>query len=243
MASVRELSDPYGNFMLAPRHGPAVCEVCLNLTDGFARCYACTHLEHRLDVVLPISYSVAAGQLHHALRGYKRFEGEVARRLGLQLAAVMWRFLDVHERCIARAARIAGFDLVTTVPSGDRELDVRRRHPLAWLIGEVVGPTRDRYRPLLLRSEAPVERRAFSDAKFVARERLEGRSVLLVDDTWTTGASAQSAAAALRSAGAERVAAVVIGRHINAGWHDNARRLRAMETPFDWQHCALCARE
>jgi hypothetical protein len=35
-----------------------------------------------------------------------------------------------------------------------------------------------------------------------------------LDDTWTTGASAQSAAAALRLAGAQSVAVIVLGRHL-----------------------------
>jgi orotate phosphoribosyltransferase len=65
--------------------------------------------------------------------------------------------------------------------------------------------------------------------------------VLLIDDTWTTGANAQSAAAALKSAGAGPVAAVVIGRHLNREWHENDRRLRGITRPFDWSHCALCA--
>jgi orotate phosphoribosyltransferase len=40
-------------------------------------------------------------------------------------------------------------------------------------------------------------------------------AVLLIDDTWTTGGNAQSAALALRAAGAAKVAAVVIGRHFD----------------------------
>jgi hypothetical protein len=39
--------------------------------------------------------------------------------------------------------------------------------------------------------------------------------VLVVDDTWVSGGSAQSVAAALKLAGARRVAVVVLGRHVN----------------------------
>jgi hypothetical protein len=39
--------------------------------------------------------------------------------------------------------------------------------------------------------------------------------VLVVDDTWVSGGSAQSTAAALKLAGARRVAVVVLGRHVN----------------------------
>jgi hypothetical protein len=39
--------------------------------------------------------------------------------------------------------------------------------------------------------------------------------VLLADDTWVSGGSAQSAAVALKLAGAARVAIVVLGRHLD----------------------------
>ncbi len=42
-----------------------------------------------------------------------------------------------------------------------------------------------------------------------------GADVLVVDDTWVSGGSAQSASVALKLAGARRVAIVVIGRHVN----------------------------
>jgi predicted amidophosphoribosyltransferase len=239
MPTVAELTELYTNFMLSPRAGPDVCRTCFNFTRGYDRCYACAHNAEWLDVVAPISYSVAREQLHHALAKYKRLTGEVARRLGVELAAVLWRFLADHERCVARAAGAAKFELVTTVPSGDRERD--EPHPLRWMVGEVVGPTRERHERLLRRSSAEVSAREFNATKYEAGRPLSGEPVLLIDDTWTTGANAQSAAAALKSAGAGPVAAVVIGRHLNREWHENDRRLRGIMRPFDWSHCALCA--
>jgi orotate phosphoribosyltransferase len=47
------------------------------------------------------------------------------------------------------------------------------------------------------------------------RTPVTGADVLVVDDTWVSGGSAQSAAAALKAAGARRVAIVVLGRHVN----------------------------
>jgi hypothetical protein len=238
--SVRELSAPYENFMLGPRRGPDVCDRCFNLTDGYGRCYACAHCEGVLDAVAPISYSVAHEQLHHALAAYKRLSGAVADRLRLQLAAVIWRHLALHESCIARAAGIDGsFELITTVPSGEAERD--QSHPLRWIVGEVVVPTRDRYERLTRRSPVAVAPRTFNPGKFTALRSLKAESVLLIDDTWTTGANAQSAAAALKSAGAGVVAILVVGRHVNREWRDNERRLKALRSPFDWTICALCA--
>ena len=239
MPSVRELTALYENVMLGPRRGSGVCGTCFNFTDGYARCYACDHGRLVLDAVAPISYSVAREQLHHALASYKRLDGDVARRLGASLAAIVWRFLAEHERCLAQAAGTDRFELVTTVPSGDRSRD--ERHPLRWIVGELVAPTRVRYERLLWRSEVDVPQRSFSAKKFAAPTPIDGRSVLLIDDTWTTGASAQSAAAALKTAGAGPVAAVVIGRHLNREWHENDKRIRGIARPFDWSKCALCA--
>jgi predicted amidophosphoribosyltransferase len=237
--SVRELSALYENVLLGPRPGPDVCCTCFNFTAGYEQCYGCAHCHPVLDAVAPISYSIASEQLHHALASYKRLNGDVAGRLAATLAAILWRFLAEHEDCIARAAGTNRFDLVTTVPSSDRTRD--ERHPLRTIVGDLVGPTRDRHRRLLLRTEADVPPRTFSEMKFNANTSLQGAAVLLIDDTWTTGASAHSAAAALKAAGAGPTASVVIGRHLNREWHENDRRLRGIAQPFDWSRCALCA--
>jgi hypothetical protein len=237
MATVRELSAPYANFMLVPQRAPGVCTRCFNLTDGYEYCYACTRQDAVLDAMTAISYSVGHEQLHHALATYKRWRGEAARRLTVQLAAVLWRYLDTHEPCLASAAGVRDFPVVTTVPSGEIARD--GQHPLRWMVGDAIGITRGRYTPLLRRSSSVVAPRSFSLDRYVAEDSLSGEPVLLIDDTWTTGASAQSAAATLKAAGAGVVAAVVIGRHVNREWHENDRRLRALP-PFDWNRCALC---
>jgi hypothetical protein len=192
-----------------------------------------------LDAVAPISYSPAHEQLHHVLASYKRSSGDVPRRFVAELAAILWRYLADHEACVANSAGTPGFTIVTTVPSGDRERD--ERHPLRRIVGELVGPTRDRHERLLRRSATELATRAFSPSRYEALRRLEGEAVLLIDDTWTTGTNAQSAAAALKAAGSGPVAAVVIGRHVNRGWHENDCRLQAISLPFRWDQCALCA--
>jgi hypothetical protein len=238
MPTVAELSAPYGNFMLGPRRGPDVCSACFNLTDGYGRCYACVHGGRRLDAMAPISYSVAGEQLHHALASYKRLSGAGARQFALGLAAVLWRHLVGHERCLAGALGTDAFALVTTVPSSQPGRP--ETHPLHRLVAELVGPARERYVRVLERSDVPADPHQFRDDKYSCRHDLAGRSVLLLDDTWTTGANAQSAAAALKAAGAGRVGALVIGRFVNRGWRHNDRHLRSLAQPFDWNRCALC---
>ena len=238
MAPGASLTAVYESFLLTPQPGPAVCTTCFNLTEGYDRCFACSQYEPALAAMVPISYSVGHEQLHDALASYKRTEGAAARLRGIELSAALWRFLDRHEACLAHAAGMPGFEVVTTVPSGDQTRD--QDHPLRWIVGQLVASTRARYERLLRRSTVEVSSREFSAQKYWASRLLHGETVLLIDDTWTTGASAQGAAAALMEAGAEAVAGLVIGRHVNREWGHNDERLRALPR-FDWERCALCA--
>lgn len=238
MSSVEELSAAYANFMLRPQPGPAVCAHCFDLTDGGTRCRHCAHGAAFADAMAAVSYSIGGEQLHHALAGYKRYSGTPGRYFIASLAAVLWRHLDDHEACLARAAGVDAFDLVTTVPSSDATRDAT--HRLHGLVGQLVTPVRPRYARLLRRTDTAVTPHRFHPERYAATADLRTRTVLLIDDTWTTGANAQSAAAALKAAGAERVAALVIGRYVNREWAHNDRQLRRLPLPFDWGRCALC---
>lgn len=240
MPRMTELSASYANFMLGPRPGPGVCSGCLDLLGEDVRCPHCASETPWLDAMAAVSYSVGGEQLHHALRAYKGCFAEPARHFSVGLAAVLWRHLSDHEGCLARGAGVGGFELVTAVPSSDAGRDAT--HPLHRLAGDLVVPLRARYERLLRRTDVAVEAHRFNPTKFEAVAEVRGRTVLLIDDTWTTGANARSAAAALKAAGAERVAALVIGRYVNRSWRANDRQLRALPRPFDWSRCALCDR-
>lgn len=158
----------------------------------------------------------------------------------MDLAAVLWRFLARHEPCVARAAGVADFQLVTTVPSGSSARDEARRN-LRRIVGELCGATRSRYERLLVPTDRGVDERDFDPDRYRAVRSLDGENILLIDDTWTTGRSAQSAAYALKQAGAGVVAFVVIGRHINLDFGDNERLVKQLPAPFDWDDCAIHA--
>ena len=132
------------------------------------------------------------------------------RRLAESAAAV------VVERLPAPAAA-----LVTFVPAdGDRRLQ-RGHHPAARL-GEALAASWELpCEPRLLRTQSSirqrgltlVERRRNVAGAFRAEAGVEG-SVLLVDDVYTSGATASAAASALRAAGARRVEVVTFARAI-----------------------------
>ena len=228
-------------YLWQPQPGPDICRNCFNITaPGFDRCFACAATEQRLDAIVPISYCVSHGPLHHDLLDYKLRAEPCVPFLTARLAAVLTRFLANHERCIAGQAGVARFDLVTTVPSSDRQRD--QHHPLRLIVGELVPQVHSRYVRALQRTELELPARSYNPRRFEATVDLTGRSVLLIDDTWTTGSSAQSAAAALKRAGAQSVAAVAIGRYINGGWQDAANRLIQPDHAFDFGTCTVCAK-
>lgn len=248
MPRVGELSALYETFMVSPRHGPGVCRTCLTFTDPwdgragrpYPQCYPCASTQPWLDDAVPISYSVAGEQLHHSLVSYKRLTGRIATQIRTELAAVLWRYLEAHEPCIARHLGIDRFPCVTTVPSG--RLGPDDGHPLRQIVGELCGHTKDRFEPLLVRSdESSAGEHDFDARRFEPTRAVPHQPVLLIDDTWTTGASAQSAAAALKRAGASQVAAVVIGRHLKRDWRENGARLDQLRQRFDWDICLHCA--
>jgi hypothetical protein len=178
--------------------------------------------------------------LHGALRDYKRGPLVVARRLRVALSALLWRFLHRHERCLAVTAGTGCFDRVCVVPSG-RQLSCSR-HPLGRVVG-AIDALAGRFDPTLLQPAGDAgARRRFDPQRFRCPHRLDGQSVLLVDDTWTTGASAQSAAAALKLAGSGAVGVLVIGRHIHAEYASNQRWLARLSPHFDWERCGRCSR-
>lgn len=187
---------------------------------GFARCYQCDVAHTRYggllaDVVAPVAYAVKGGQLAADLWRYKSDAvgaGEAAARLRAMLAG----FLRVHGGQVWRAAGMtASPGQAAVVPSGQGRLGA---HPLARLAAPCVDL------PMLRLSCAPgaaPRGRGLGHGDGIATGRLTvvgpvaGADVLLVDDTWVSGGSAQSAAAALKAAGARRVALVVLGRHLD----------------------------
>jgi predicted amidophosphoribosyltransferase len=222
--------------LLAPRQGVGVCQICFNLIGpGRAYCRACNAMENNLDVLAPISYSVSGGRLHREIAAYKRDAEPFVRHAVSDLAAMLERFLSAHELCVGRGER---FDVVTTVPSSDPWRD--QYHQLRRIVAELVPAVSARHQRLLVPSGIAAEPRSFDSRRYQAVESLSGQRVLLIDDMWTTGASAQSAAAVLLDARASYIAGVVIGRHLNREYADNQARLTQLEGAFSWARCVVC---
>ena len=131
-------------------------------------------------------------------------------------------------RWLERAGRdlIQDADVIVPVPLHPRRLWSRRYNQAAELARALSVRCEKSYEPLLLRRNRATESQgAMPSAKARKRNvdgafgvpraggaRLAGKSVLLVDDVLTTGATLDACAVALKKAGAARVAVLALAR-------------------------------
>jgi hypothetical protein len=208
------------------------------------RCWSCTEtirgVSNPLTLVVPISLYRVGGQLHTVLKDYKRSPSARVRDRHLwQVGAILHRFVWGHRDHIAAAAD-GYWDTVTTVPSKSDRDSV---HPLvkAIMLGE---PLRDEYMHMLECADlSRIGRAQSSDDGFLALPLAAGRRVLLVDDTFTSGATFQSAASALTLGGATVIAGLIIGRVIDMSNDDHPEHQELWEqqrqVPFSFDTCCL----
>lgn len=212
--------------------GCRTCRICRGpVLRGYALCYQCDQARQvagglLADAVAPVAYAVKGGDLARDLWRYKSETGgadESASRLRELLSA----FLDEHGASVWRAAGMAGGpDALAVVPSGQGRPGA---HPLLGIAGPVTGLP---VVPLSVRPGCAAHGRYVSTGWLRVDGRAPGGAdLLLADDSWVSGASAQSAAAALKLAGAARVATVVIGRHIDPADPRSAELVRALASP------------
>jgi predicted amidophosphoribosyltransferase len=241
--TVVDFTDPYiGMLTPPPPVGDGVCDICHGAPNpGWTRCRSCTQtmrqVTHPTHLVVPISLYEVPGQLHHVLRKYKDgYTEEIRAQLRPRVASLLWRFLSTHGEHITEAAG-SNWDLITSVPSsGQRD----GQHPLERAIA-LVRPLAEQHEVLLERGPGALNHNQASDDGYTVIRNVEGENILVVDDTFTSGARIQSAASALSLAGANVVAAVPIGRVINPAFSDATRELwaAACARGFDFEVCAL----
>jgi hypothetical protein len=194
--------------------GPECCQVCRGpVPGGYRSCFHCA-LHRRsapgllADAVVPLSYSVTGTEYARKIRFYKT---AVSERDGMCVALrlLLLVFLHDHGRCLWARAGVAAPSHLAVVPSGAGRPGV---HPLQALAEPYLGLP---WAGLTASTDEPVQPRELSIGRYRAAGPLHGATILLLDDTWASGSSAQSAAAALKLAGASSVVTLVLGRHVN----------------------------
>lgn len=212
------------------------CATCFGPAGpGHRRCYQCEQhwtlaAGQLADVVVPIAYAVRGGPLAVDLWRYKN-SGYTAAGAARDMArdrlrTMLLGFLRDHGGCVWRAAGMShGPDLWAVVPTGRGR---GSEHPLTAIAAPHLRPPRVAF---AARSGQADRGRDLDPEWLGVRTPVRGRSVLLLEDTWVTGSSAQSAAVALKLAGAGRVAVVVLGRHLDPADPRVVRVLRWVPKP------------
>jgi predicted amidophosphoribosyltransferase len=228
-----------------PPAGPCVCTVCHSgPNDGFAVCHSCdltmSQVRNPTNKVVPITFYETGKQVWHLLRYYKDGHGQAARHLSIRVAATLAEFTRHHWQCLLGLGG-GDFTLITSVPSTRMRVPVEDQ-PLTKVI-KMVSRLRRLHAPVLMRGDAIVAHRQANDAAFTVTRDLAGHRILLVDDTFTSGARIQSAASALRNANATDVTALVVGRVLDPTHNANCQRIweHSKAREFSFLRCCLCA--
>lgn len=200
-----------------PMDAPDVCPLC---RSGRTRvdhlCFSCDRTSSQVgfpcEMVIPISYYTTPSPLRDRMHDYKEHpDPEVRREQAHYVSAILARYVVQHHD--AFVDRFGTWDSVVAVPSTHHDhapaLQVAAEENFPGALGPFT-------RPLAL-GPGVMNFNQASPSGFVpqAGAALTRHRVLLVDDTYTTGARLQSAYHALVAADAVVVAAVVVTRKIN----------------------------
>ncbi len=233
---LRALVTAQAPWLSAPQPGrPGLCAACKGPAARRQYCFTC-ELHHQCaggdlaDVVLPVAYALKGGSLARQLWQYKS-SNHASEAVGAAsaLLALLLVVLRDHGSCLWRAAGITEPTHMAVVPTARGRPG---EHPLRGMIAPYLSW------PWANLTARPDQRQRDLDPRRFSAPPIPGSRVLLVDDTWATGASAQSAAIALRRAGARSVVTVVIGRHLSldpAGQRD----FGPAAMPFRPESCAV----
>jgi len=216
---------------------PYVCSLCLGpATPGFRVCIGCSKLLASAEVpaaltakVVPMTVAPSISEWYRFLVNYKRGHPN----LWLTLVALAAKFLEIHAE---RIEELLGgrYDLVTPVPS-KRGISYALQ-PLQRVLRGIKAVEGTVAHILDYRSGGQLGRWQYDPGAFDAGPAsCRSRRVVLVEDTWVTGATALSAAGALLDRGATSVAVLPLARCIDEEfWSSRAPEyLEAMRAPFD----------
>ena len=225
--------DESKQLVLPPPPSERVCRWCLGLLGGrIDACFNCEEnaaaLDGRLQQITAVSLYAKPGRLRDWLTFYKD-DGEVLAdaAAGRAIGAILRHFFVANEAWLTALC----VDVAVVVPSTLRPPP----HPLSVLLErEAVLPVE--LVPGLKRTTAELGHNRPNPSAFVVSEELIGKRILLLDDVYTSGARAQSAAFALREAGSTVVALCVVGRRYNLDYSADSAAVFGEQTaqPFNW---------
>ena len=207
-------------------------------------------LGRELTRAVPVSLFAPRSPLHKLLVGYKAAPSERARQeWQAWLSKLLEKFFRLHLSCLVGPAlgqvphRPESPQLLAVpVPSSSEpRASWDGEHPLVGLLtAALAAEPRLVLAPQLVKGAQTVGHLRANLSGFRVVGPVRGRQVLVLDDTYTSGARSQSAAASLAGAGAEVIAIVPIGRLVHPDHNRSTRELWAQQgrQRFDLGRCA-----
>lgn len=215
----RLITEVGGYLRNVVREDDVTCAVCATpIRPAFNLCLRCERDRREFgdslaDLVVPICYGIRGRQSGHLMYSYKDLEAP-ARHNQTLLSVLLLAALDLHGGCIQQRLG-QDLDAWAFVPSA--RSDRTGEHPLHVVVKRA-GMTLPEVE-LVTRELADSAQRRTSSDRFALAEGSDAGDchVLLIEDTWTGGGNAQSAALTLRGAGAASVSTVALARWLNPG--------------------------
>ncbi|MFC4854332.1 phosphoribosyltransferase [Actinophytocola glycyrrhizae] len=247
-ALTQQLYTAVGAFFCNTRRGAQnICPVCTGPAAMRSLCGPChgakeTYGSSLADLVVPLAYAKARmpsmHQSAHHVRAYKASPPAPKCAQDLRFMAAAATF--VHGRCIA--ATTGQWHAVTFVPSAARP---GGEHPVADIARAVHGVHDEAAKvalsvgPGLCESPARAPRPDRFVVPATYQPFISGRHVLVVDDTWVSGAKSQSAAIALKNVGAAHVTVLCVTRWLRYDWDDHRQLIETLDEPYNAMRCPV----
>jgi len=207
----------------SPAPGPGVCRICRGpARHGAADCWCCRRVCKSLHVlpqdlppVVPVGLYSPGDAWNTVLRRYKDAPVGAAREhFSEVIVSRLERFWLRHHACVLGAT--SGFGAYCVVPSSKirRVSDVP--HPLEKVVAKITGLKALRAVRLVPSGGEVCHMQPSSTAfRLADATDLTGLRILVIDDSWVTGARALSAVSSLTDAGAEVAGVLVLGRSVD----------------------------
>lgn len=222
--------------------GPGTCARCFTPTASLPLCGACRYastLADGPDLLGMITYAghfEPISQSGRVMRGYKNPafpDGGTYRQTVALLAALG---ILGHVACPGRiiGTPISAWATVSSLPAKPWQTS----HRLNEIVGRLAKPGATEV--TLTAATTVANPRDINVHHYTASPNAAGEHVLLIDDTWTGGGHATSAALAVRAAGATHVSILVLARWLSIGWEATTpqwARQRLTSPDFDADTC------
>lgn len=228
-----EVTTAAGSFLRSVTKGDwTACEVCALPVDGYSLCPQClSHRRTGLPLADRTGFLVYAdepsSQTYRMMRGYK--EPRTRDTFEHIIAALLAVGLRGHFTCANTLAGTedSGWTVVPSTRGRTVFVDLVRglsRAPESEIEASLVGPKPDR---------------AVNPASWAIADEDLPPHVVVIDDAWVSGASAQSLAVTLKQAGVSEVSILSVARVLSPHWDENRPFIKDVlpTLPYDWMIC------